>query len=76
MAISVIQRGADGDPATDGSCVVAFGVNVTAGNTIIVVGTIDGAVANLSTPTDTLGNTYVLQATIDSGFTSKMKMWI
>ena len=75
MAIAVVQRGANGDPATVGNCSVAFGVNVTAANIIIVVGTIDGPINSLSTPTDTRGNTYVLQATIDSGLASKMKVW-
>lgn len=74
MAISVVKRNVGTDAATNGSIALTF-ANNTAHNASIVVGTTDGPIANLSTPTDTSGNVYQLLATIDGGWTIKMKLW-
>lgn len=77
--ISVVQRKTGNDSTgLIGSVVVAFNSNNTAGNTIIAVGFVESnTLSNISTPTDTLGNTYidVLDGTSGTHFLG-LKVWV
>lgn len=67
MAVSVVQRGvATDNTGATGSVSVAFGSNVTAGNTIIAV----CVGASMFIPRDTLGNTYAIAYQNMQGATS------
>lgn len=72
MAIVVVNRN-KGSDAASGSVTATFPSNVIH-NAIIVVGLVDSSSTNLSTPTDTPGNTYVLLQDINIG-TIQMKLW-
>lgn len=75
MAISVLQRTAQGDAAAAASIAKAFGSNLSAGSASIVIGTTNGAVSSLGPVTGSQGILYNQVASITAN-AIVMKAWI
>lgn len=77
MAIAVVQRAVQATTTTTGTVSVAFGSNLTIGNTVIVVSVDGNSSVDMARPTDTLSNSYLpLFGEASTNDFASMRAWI